>query len=86
MRKTNIQESLDKKLMVRESIAQLQKIVSDKQMMPVKFTDGSMKIDMTTANIVLDAYKKVKPENQQKIEKMMETKYGFKRLLDIIYK
>ena len=45
-----------------------------------------MKIDMTTANIVLDAYKKVKPENQKKIEKMMETKYGFKRLLDIIYK
>ncbi len=86
MRKTNIQESLDKKLMVRESIAQLQKIVSDKQMMPVKFTDGSMKIDMTTANIVLDAYKRVKPENQQKIEKMMETTYGFKRLLDIIYK
>tara|TARA_B110000459_G_scaffold203744_1_gene261552 strand:+ start:1890 stop:3608 length:1719 start_codon:yes stop_codon:yes gene_type:complete len=86
MTRTNIQEQLDKKLSIRESIAQLQNIVDTKSMQAVKFSDGSMKIDMTTASLVLSAYSKVKPENQAKIEKMIETKGGFKRLLDIIYK
>ena len=53
--------------------------------MSIKFKDGSMKVDMTTANIFLQAYDRMKERNQMKIQDMMQTKAGFLRVLDFIY-
>ena len=60
-------------------------IVDNKSAMTVKFEDGTMKVDMTTANIFLQAYDKMKDRNQEKISQMMRTKSGFLKVLDFIY-
>ncbi len=83
--KKNIQENQDNKIELKESIDKLRKIVADKSAMPIKFSDGTMKVDMTTANIFLKAYDSMKESNQMKIQDMMKTKAGFLRVLDFIY-
>lgn len=83
--KKNIQENEDNKIGLKESIDKLRKIVADKSAMPIRFSDGTMKVDMTTANIFLKAYDRMKESNQIKIQDMMKTKAGFLRVLDFIY-
>ena len=83
--KENLQSQLDEQVMVSENIDTLRDIVNNKSVMTVKFQDGSMKVDMTTANIFLQAYDKMKESNQEKISEMMKTKKGFLRVLDFIY-
>lgn len=85
LEKTAIQEQLDSKIMVNENVSMLRKIVADKSALPIKFKDSTMKVDMTTANIFLQAYDAQKPETKAKIEDKIETKNGFLKLLDIIY-
>jgi len=85
LRTRNIQESVEKHMMLRENIDTLKKIVADKSVMPVKFSDGTMRVDLTTASIFLSVYDKQKPEIQEKMQKMMKTKAGFVKLLDVIY-
>ena len=53
--------------------------------MPVKLEDGTMKVDMTTASIFLQAFDKMREDNQAKVAEMMRTKAGFLRVMDIIY-
>lgn len=81
----NLQESIEKQIMLKENIDTLKKIVADKSVMPVKFDDGTMRVDLTTASIFLSVYDKQKPETQEKMQKMMKTKAGFVKLLDVIY-
>ena len=81
----NLQSQLDEDIMVSENIDSLRDIVRNKSAKTVKFADGSMKIDMTTANIFLQAYDQMKDRNQEKISEMMRTKAGFLRVLDFIY-
>ena len=83
--KKNIQENQDNKIGLKESIDKLRKIVADKSAMPIRFSDGTMKVDMTTANIFLKAYDRMKESNQMKIQDMMKTKAGFLKVLDFIY-
>ena len=83
--KENLQSQLDEQVMVSENIDTLRDIVNNKSAMTVKFQDGTMKVDMTTANIFLQAYNKMKESNQMKIAEMMKTKKGFLRVLDFIY-
>ena len=45
-----------------------------KQAKPIKLKDGTMKIDMQTANMMLKVLDKVKPANQKKLTKMMNGK------------
>jgi len=71
--------------MLKENVDTLKKIVADKSVMPVKFDDGSMRVDLTTASLFLSVYDKQKPETQEKMQKMMKTKAGFVKLLEIIY-
>ena len=42
--------------------------------MPLKFKDGTMKIDLTTASGLVTNLDKVKPDNQRKLTKMMNGK------------
>ena len=85
LRKMHERENLDHKMLVKENIDKLRQIVKDKSAMPIKFTDGSMKIDMTTANIFVQMYDKMKERNQKKIDDMMQTKAGFLKVLDFFY-
>jgi len=81
----NYKDNLDNNIVIKENIDTLRDIVNNKSVMTVKFQDGTMKVDMTTANIFLQAYDKMKDSNQMKIAEMMKTKKGFLRVLDVIY-
>tara|TARA_E500000318_G_scaffold105264_1_gene112001 strand:- start:486 stop:950 length:465 start_codon:yes stop_codon:yes gene_type:complete len=50
------------------NVQKLEKIVKDKAIGSLKFKDGSMKVDLTTASRVLSLLKKVKPETRKKAE------------------
>ena len=86
LRKMHERENLDHKILVKENIDKLRQIVKDKSAMPIKFTDGSMKVDMTTASIFLQIFDKVKAETQAKIVDKIQTKAGFLSMLDLMYK
>ena len=79
------QEKIDHLVKVNENIDKLRDIVNKKSAMSIKFADGSMKVDMTTANIFVQMYDRMKERNQQKIDDMMQTKAGFLKVLDFFY-
>jgi len=60
----------------------IKKIVADKQNMPVKFDDGSMKVDLFTASAVSQVYDKVNDANREKIDNMLKTKAGMLKIAD----
>ena len=64
------------------AIDTLKKIVANKQNMPVKFQDGSMKIDLFTASAITKVYDAVHDANKAKLERMMQTKAGMLRVQD----
>jgi hypothetical protein len=59
----------------------LKDIVVRKSAKPLKFKDGTMQVDLTTASTITQIYNKVNIDNQKKLEKMVNgTKgqfYGF---------
>ena len=61
-------------LLAEDNVDVLRSIVKTKSMKPIKFKDGTMKIDMTTASLMLQVLDKVKPANQKKLTKMMNGK------------
>ena len=83
--KRHMQQYFDHEMGIKENVNTLRKIVKDRSAMTVKFEDGTMKVDMTTANIFLQAYDQMKERNQEKIDQMMRTKAGFLRVMDFIY-
>ena len=85
LRKMHEREALDRNIVVKENIDKLRQIVKDKSAMSIKFADGTMKVDMTTANIFVQMYDRMKERNQQKIDDMMQTKAGFLKVLDFFY-
>ena len=80
-----MQQYFDHEMSIKENIDKLRDIVKDKSAMSIKFADGSMKVDMTTANIFVQMYDKMKEGNQKKIDDMMQTKAGFLKVLDFFY-
>ena len=67
-----VQEDIGKFSTIREGVVDdLKSIVKDKQAKSIKFKDGSLKIDLTTANLMLQALDKVKPETKKKILNML---------------
>jgi hypothetical protein len=85
LRKMHEREALDRNILVKENIDKLRQIVKDKSAMSIKFADGTMKVDMTTANIFVQMYDRMKERNQKKIDDMMQTKAGFLKVLDFFY-
>ena len=83
--KRHMQEYFDAEMSIKENVSKLRKIVQDKSAMPIKFEDGSMKIDMTTANIFLQAFDAQREETQAKIIDTIRTKAGFMKMMEIIY-
>lgn len=65
----------------------LKDIVVKKSMKPVKFKDGTMKVDMFTASAITQVYNKVNMDNKKKLEKMVNgTKGQFMALQSKIMK
>jgi len=54
----------------------LKDIVVKKQAKPVKFSDGTMKVDMFTASAITQVYNKVNIDNKKKLEKMVNGTKG----------
>jgi hypothetical protein len=65
----------------------LENIVNKKQAMSVKFDDGkSVKVDMTTANAILNVHSKVNDSNKKKIATMIEKdKMSFMKMVDFAF-
>jgi len=65
----------------------LKDIVVKKSMKPVKFKDGTMKVDMFTASAITQVYNKVNMDNKKKLEKMVNgTKGQFMALQNKVMK
>ena len=73
-----------------DNIATLKNIVKRKQAMPLKFKDGTMKIDLTTASGLVTNILggKMKPETLKKITTIINQgkKSQFLQLVDMMYK
>ena len=54
-------------------VGELRNIVKSKSAKSIKFKDGSMKIDMTTANMMLQVFDKVKTATKKKIMDVLDS-------------
>ena len=86
LRKMHERENLDHKMLVKENINKLNQIVNNKKSMSIKFTDGNIKVDTTTAGVFLEVYNKQKQQKQEKIVEKIQTKAGFISMLEMMYK
>ena len=72
--KESVSEFNVESLLAEDNVDVLRSIVKRKSAKPIKFKDGTMTIDMQTANMMLTVLDKVKPDNQRKLAKMMNGK------------
>ena len=86
-RKT-MREAMQEMYIVEDNVGILRDIVKKKSMMPVKFSDGIVKVDLFTASAVVQVLDKVNPANREKITKMINTgkKSGFSNIANIAFK
>ena len=63
-------------LITEDNVDVLRSIVKTKSAKPLKFSDGTMKVDMTTASTMLQVLDKVNPDNKAKLTKMINGKKG----------
>ena len=71
-----------------DNVATLKKIVSNKQNMPLKMKDGSMKVDLFTASAFVKGMEKINPTNKKKVMDMINngTKAQFLQLQNVFMK
>ena len=73
--------------LVENNMNVLKDIVVKKSAKPVKFKDGTMKVDMFTASAITQVYNKVNMDNKKKLEKMVNgTKGQFMALQNKVMK
>ena len=86
-RKT-MSEAYNDMYLAEDNVAVLRDIVKRKQMMPIKFADGSMKVDLFTASAVTQALDKVNDANREKITRMINTgkKSAFMGIAKVVMK
>ena len=64
----------------------IQKVVSDKTMMNVKWPDGKMKVDLMTANVLMTVYDALNDKNKKKFAEKINAKMGnFMKLVQFAY-
>ena len=82
--------SEEENYIVEDNVATLKNIVKRKQAMPLKFKDGTMKIDLQTASGLVRSILggKMKPETMKKLSQIINkgNKSQFLRLVDLMYK
>jgi len=74
--KESISDFNRESLLAEDNVAVLRSIVKSKSAKPLKFKDGSMKVDMTTASIMIQVLDKVNKDNQAKLIRMINGKKG----------
>jgi hypothetical protein len=73
--------------LAEDNVDVLRSIVKRKSAKPLKFKDGSMQIDMQTANMMLQVLDKVNADNKTKITKMINgTKGQFMKVHQLVMK
>ena len=81
---------LDENFIVEDNVATLKNIVKGKRAMPLKFKDGTMKVDLQTASGLLKSIilLKTKPETLKKLTSIIDkgSKSQFLRLVDLMWK
>ena len=63
-------------LITEDNVDVLRNIVKTKGMKPLKFSDGTMKVDLTTASTMLQVLDKVNADNKAKLTRMINGKKG----------
>ena len=63
-------------LITEDNVDVLRSIVKTKGMKPLKFSDGTMKVDLTTASTLVQVLDKVNADNKEKLTKMINGKKG----------
>ena len=73
-------ESIDdfnrESLITEDNVDVLRSIVKTKGMKPLKFSDGTMKVDLTTASTMIQVLDKVNADNKAKLTRMINGKKG----------
>ena len=87
----NVKESIGdfnrESFLAEDNVDVLKSIVKRKSAKPLKFKDGSMQIDMQTANMMLQVLDKVNADNKTKITKMINgTKGQFMKVHQLVMK
>jgi hypothetical protein len=74
-------------LQEKNVMATLQDIVNKKSAMSVKFDDGkTLKVDMTTANAIVNVHSKLNDANKKKVAAMIEKdKMSFMKMVDFAF-
>ena len=69
-------------------ISTLRDIVKNKSVKSMKFKDGSMKVDMTTANMMLQVLDKINPMNKKKVMGILDKggKGDFMKVHNVVMK
>ena len=86
-----VKESLDdfnrESFLAEDNVDVLKSIVKRKSAKPLKFKDGTMEVDMQTANMMLQVLDKVNADNKTKITKMINgTKGQFMKVHQLVMK
>tara|TARA_B110000977_G_C10923329_1_gene434026 strand:- start:382 stop:885 length:504 start_codon:yes stop_codon:yes gene_type:complete len=63
-------------LIAEDNVDVLRSIVKTKGMKPLKFSDGTMKVDLTTASTMIQVLDKVNADNKAKLTRMINGKKG----------
>jgi len=87
----NVKESIGdfnrESFLAEDNVDVLRNIVKRKSAKPLKFKDGTMEVDMQTANMMIKVLDKVNPDNKTKITKMINgTKGQFMKVQQLVMK
>ena len=63
-------------LIAEDNVDVLRSIVKTKGIKPLKFSDGTMKVDLTTASTMIQVLDKVNADNKAKLTRMINGKKG----------
>ena len=85
--KESVSEFSRESLITEDNVDVLRSIVKTKGMKPLKFSDGTMKVDLTTASTMIQVLDKVNADNKTKITKMINgTKGQFMKVHQLVMK
>ena len=87
----NVKESIGdfnrESFLAEDNVDVLRNIVKRKSAKPLKFKDGTMEVDMQTANMMIKVLDKVNADNKTKITKMINgTKGQFMKVQQLVMK
>ena len=74
--KESVTEFNVESLLAEDNVDVLRSIVKTKGMKPLKFSDGTMKVDLTTASTMIQVLDKVNADNKAKLTRMINGKKG----------